>query len=293
VIEAGRKEGLAVKADQKLNFRVVPVDYCHGDSESRNPFFVCIPVVLTSNSKMNHNFPQPPKEHAIEQEDLLRLDVPGGGGGMMKPTTTTPPERHDEQTEELTPELRKNLDEVLEGLHNVVIHLCLSYFLGIVMVCFDMMDKLAPIYCGYMFVIFFYAFQVIRPPLKSLIVAWEPLRETIRCLRQNMVMMVLHPIQFWFGSSSCWMTFSWHSTSGNGSIIIPMLEDLCQLKDTLLRFLFCQPPQPVEYEIGENSEDSCRCLVDEESSQQPVVVLESDSMGNERILDDKTTSLYL
>jgi hypothetical protein len=227
-----------------------------------------------------------------EEEDLLRLDVPGGGGaGMMKPTTTTTPELHMERTDELTPELRKNLDEVLEGLHNAVIHMCLSYFLGIVMLCFDMMDKLAPIYCGHMFVNFFYSFQVIRPPLKSLQVAWEPLRETTRCLRQNMVMMVLHPIQFWFGSSS-WMTFfSWHSTSGNGSIMIPMLEDLCQLKDTLLRFLFCQPPQPVEYEIGENIEDSCRCLVDE--STKSVVVLETDSMGNERISDDKTTSLYL
>ena len=242
---------------------------------------------------MNHNLPQPPTEHAItEEEDLLRLDVSGGGGaGMMKPTTTTP-ELHKERTDELTPELRKNLDEVLEGLHNAVIHMCLSYFLGIVMVCFDMMDTLAPIYCGHMLVNFFYAFQVIRPPLKSLLVAWEPLRETTRCLRQNMVMMVLHPIQFWFGSSSWRMTFSWHSTtSGNGSIIIPMLEDLCQLKDTLLRFLFCQPPQPEEYEIGENIEDSCRCLVDEESLlQQSVLVLESDSMGNEGISDDKTTT---
>jgi hypothetical protein len=284
-----------VKAAQKLTFMFVPVDNCHVESESPNPFFVCIPVVLTPISKMNLNLPQPPTQHAItEEEDLLRLDVSGrGGAGMMKPTTGATPERHDEEkTDELTPELRKNLDEVLEGLHNAVIHMCLSYFLGIVMVCFDMMDKLAPIYCGHMFVYFFYAFQVIRPPLKSLIVAWEPLRETTRCLRQNMVMMVLHPIQFWFGSSSCWMTFSWHSTSGNSSIMIAMLEDLCQLKDTLLRFLFCQPPQSVEYEISENIEDSCRCLVDEESSQQSVVVIESDSMGNERISDDKTTSLY-
>ena len=227
---------------------------------------------------MSYRLPQPEDPSLEEQEEKeegdTRLDgsflliIDAGGGDLLTPSSSMTPKHSAELTDELTPELRKKLDGVLEGLHNLLIQLCLSYFLGILMVCYDMImyDLLAPIYFGHMFLYFFWAFHVIRPSLKSLIVAWEPLREVTRCLRQSIVQMILLP-QFLFGSSGL-------SSRTNGDMV-QVYEDLCQLRDTLLRCLLCQS-QPIDCDTSEILEDDSCCHRLLEESSPSVVAIGTD-----------------
>jgi hypothetical protein len=171
------------------------------------------------------------------------------------------------ERDELSPELLQKLNRLLNGLRSFIILTGIAYIVGIVIICGDFLSELAPVYVGYILLVLPLVFwNDIFLPLKGIIGDWEPLRELVRYLRQNFIMMVLHPSQFWFGGGL--MAFSVISTGSS------IQEDIWELKDTVLRILCLRSQSRTnDSQHGDSGED-CRLTLLEENS------LDTDSLAS-------------
>jgi hypothetical protein len=217
---------------------------------------------------MNTDDHDEPLRQTVEEEKECRVTLGGcmsqsAEGGEIQRFKTS--ELDTTSTVELPAELLQKVDRVIRGLQKLLIHLGISYLLGVLMICYaDILVEFASLYVVLVLAsVVFPVCHEIRPPLRELIQEWEPLREVVRYFRQNIYWMVLHPIRFCLGG--------WPTLSENSINYASVLDDLKDVTDTIQRFLFCQPKQSDSSEnCTDVEEGQCIPLFSEASAETEV-----------------------